>query len=402
MNFKNLKFSISNLKCLLAALSIIHCPFSILPAQTPGPRTITYDTNFNVTATNKVTFVNGLAVTNAPSGANDIPRYLDLTNSTAGLQTQITSSTNRLATIESNTNTWNSTGTLAANATNRVFALESNTNTWNTAGTVAANATNRVLNLENNTNTWNTAGTVAANATNRVLNLESKTNLWNGALTNISSNIPWETWTGQGTPIMTANTNSVKFPLASHSDNNAGSMTNFPANVILTNSTNFKWSQSFYIGQLANSTYNNTTLTLSTFQNKTLVSYQTNFSVTIPVWNVPADRLRGKSVIIKSLWVNYNGAAASGNISVAHRILGSTNNVWVGGYTPWSGGNPHFTSSITVTATVPSVTNMFFLVSTNSIPSNATDSEASVFFLNDTTTFTTNLGLIAVYSEEIP
>ncbi len=74
-------------------------------------RTLTYDqSNGTVTATQKVTYAAGLAVTNAPTSANDVARLTDVqgaTNSSSQIQVQINAATNRTATLEARTNQWN-------------------------------------------------------------------------------------------------------------------------------------------------------------------------------------------------------------------------------------------------------------------------------------------------------
>ena len=165
--------------------------------------------------------------------------------------------------------------------------------------------------------------------------------------------------------------------------------------------TLFPWAQSYYVGQLRYPTYNNNTLTLTTYNLKTVAQYGTNAPEnTTIVWSLPTSRLKGKSIVMRSLWVNFLGA--TGNAVIEHTIFQATNNVWIGGYPAYRGGNYHVLSNVTVTNTVPTATNQFWIVTTNTISPLATDAEASLRLIPASSTISTNIGLIEVGCEEIP
>lgn len=172
--------------------------------------------------------------------------------------------------------------------------------------------------------------------------------------------------------------------------------------------TRYRWAQSYFIGQLKESTYGATPLTTTAVGGKMVVLYGTNIGVSsgVAVWSLPVPRLAGKSVVVRSTWVNYYGTPAMTNqvIGIRHGFFSPTNSVWVGGYPPYTGGNSHVISVVDTLTTVPSATNQFVITTTNTVPSNASaDAEGMVYFnqFNDTT-FGTNIALIAVSSEEIP
>lgn len=140
---------------LTGALALLSLASSHAAPTYPNPSNVGIysDTNGNVVGTKKITYRQGLAVTNAPVAANDAVRLVDLqgaTNSLSGLQSQINGATNRIQNLEDRSNTWNTAATVAADATNRVSKLEGGTNQWNAALTNAYGITGVVASVANN------------------------------------------------------------------------------------------------------------------------------------------------------------------------------------------------------------------------------------------------------------
>lgn len=174
-------------------------PWLVITGQ--GSNVLTIDTNATKIAINTYTDNNASGLTNFPSGLTNVFVTASVTNGLASLgfvtsQGYVTQTvTNGLASIS-----------FVQSATN---------------GLVTATITNGLASIS-----YVDFQDGARVATNDMVYLSS--------LTNIVNTIPWQTITGQGTRTLTIATNTTLIPIAAATDNNAGSLTNFPAG--LTNS----------------------------------------------------------------------------------------------------------------------------------------------------------------------
>lgn len=358
---------------------------------------------------------------------------------TTNAQEQLDAVTGRVGTLEGQTNLWNGAVTNAGNgltlSPNSLavdWAMNKLTNDTLYTSLGAFGATNAALQVQigalastgsvnsvwnflgGRTNAWDAKAETSI--TNGLWTLDGGTQYVNSAiaaipasLTNLSTSVPFlnasvSNKTGTislGSGVWTnANLNSATLSGSVTAPDASSTAPSAIANVG-TLKTLFPWAQSYYVGQLRYSTYNSGTLTLTSYSGKTVAQYGTNApeNATI-VWSLPTSRLKGKSIVMSSLWVNFLGA--TGDAVIEHTIYQATNNVWIGGYPAYRGGNYHVLSKVTVTNTVPTATNQFWIVTTNTISPLATDAEASLRFIPVSSTISTNIGLIEVGCEEIP